>query len=52
MEKNNLLGIVSIGDVVNHLIAKIKELRQLCWREAGVNRSARGMHNALLQPYK
>ncbi len=25
MEKNNLLGIVSIGDVVNHLIAKIKE---------------------------
>ena len=25
MEDNKLLGIVSIGDVVNHLIAKIKE---------------------------
>ena len=25
MEDSNLLGIVSIGDVVNHLIAKIKE---------------------------
>ena len=25
MEDKNLLGIVSIGDVVNHLIAKIKE---------------------------
>ena len=25
MENNKLLGIVSIGDVVNHLIEKIKE---------------------------
>ena len=25
MENNKLLGIVSIGDVVNHLIAKIEE---------------------------
>jgi CBS domain-containing protein len=25
MEDKKLLGIVSIGDVVNHLIAKVKE---------------------------
>ncbi len=29
------------------LFTAIKDLRQLCWREAGVNRSSCGMHQAL-----
>ena len=31
------------------LMDRIEQLRQLCWREAGVDRSARGMRHALQQ---
>ncbi len=40
-----LNGIQSSED----LIHAIQQLRELCWREAGVNRSAQGMLNALLK---
>jgi len=31
----------------NYLIKEIEKLRQLCWREAGVDRSKKGMYSAL-----
>ena len=37
----------SNGNGTNFLINEIEKLRQLCWREAGVDRSKKGMYMAL-----
>ena len=36
-------------DGSNYLIQEIEKLRQLCWREAGVDRSQKGMNRALIK---
>jgi len=40
---------LSDGETTAGLIERIEQMRRLCWREAGVNRSPRGMAAALQQ---
>ena len=37
----------SMNDGTEYLVQEIEKLRQLCWREAGVDRSQKGMQTAL-----
>ncbi len=45
------LDLESVGSSED-LIRSIEDLRRLCWREAGVNRSVRGMQDALVSILK
>jgi len=37
----------SMNEGTNYLVKEIEKLRQLCWKEAGVDRSQKGMQSAL-----